>query len=83
MHKCKERGEGRWWGGVEEKRRGWISWMAAVRGGSRLIKVRGVYVWHADRFWSVEELVPEGRVSERETVRRRAALSREEMIGVD
>lgn len=48
-----------------------------------MIKARGVYVWHAGRFWSVEELVPEGRASERETVQRRAAPSREEMIGGD
>lgn len=68
---------------MEEKRRGWILWMAAVKGGSMVIKARGVYVWHADRFWSVEELIPEGRVSERETVQRRAALSRKEMIGID
>lgn len=53
---------------LEEKKRGWISWMAAVKGGRRVIKARGVYVWQANHFWSVEELIPEGRVSEWETM---------------
>ena len=32
-----------------------------------LIKARGVYMWQANHLWSVEELIPEGRVSKWET----------------
>lgn len=37
--------------------------------GEGEIKARVVYVWQADHFWSVEELIPEGRVSKWETVK--------------
>ena len=54
---------------MEEKKRGWILWMAAVEEGRGVIKARGVYVWQAKHLWSVEELIPEGRVSKWETAR--------------
>lgn len=60
---------------LEEKKRGWILWMAAVKGRRRVIKARGVCVWQANRFWSVEELILEGRVSKWETMQQGAALS--------
>lgn len=52
---------------LEEKKRGWILWMAAVKEGRGVIKAGGVYVWQANHLWSVEELIPEGRVPKWET----------------
>lgn len=53
---------------MEEKKRRWILWLAAVEGARGVIKVRGVYVRQANHLWSVEELIPEGRASKWETV---------------
>lgn len=41
-----------------------------------MIKARGVYAWQARHLWSVEQLIPEGRASKRETEPERRAQRR-------
>lgn len=50
--------------------------MTAVEGRRRVIKARGVYMWQANHLWSVEGLIPEGRVSKQETAVSHTGLRR-------
>lgn len=54
---------------VPSRKGGWILWMAAVKEERGRSKPGLFMCGRPAAFWSVEELIPEGRVSKWETVK--------------